>query len=138
MSSVHAPRTLLPDSPPSTGMTVASRDRLRDSAAPESGSNLEIKNLTSDAEQIGLAEPGVRAPQMGSWLSPMVRSTQAALPLSDAVSGAAILKTRRAVLEYSPPAMMGNWRKEQVGTGGASLGPHTAHGVAPRHHPDHR
>ena len=99
----------------------------------ESASSSEIENLTSGAGQIALAELGERAPKNAQLVVANVRTMQAALELSDDLTGEAILHMHRALLEHSDPEIVGHWRDQQVWIGGGNLGPHTAHFVPPHH-----
>lgn len=99
----------------------------------ESASSSEIENLTSSAAQIGLAELGGKAGKNAQLIVANVRAMQAALELSESLSGEAILEMHRALLEHSNPDMVGQWRDQQVWIGGGSLGPHTADFVPPHH-----
>lgn len=99
----------------------------------ESASSSEIENLTSGAAQIGLAELGARSGKNAQLIVANVRAMQAALSLSESLTGDAILEMHRALLEHSDPEMVGHWRDQQVWIGGGSLGPHTADFVPPHH-----
>jgi Fic family protein len=99
----------------------------------ESASSSEIENLTSGARQIALAELGQHASQNARLIVGNVRAMQAALALSKAINGNAILEMHRALLEHSHPDIVGHWRDQQVWIGGGSLGPHRAQFVPPHH-----
>jgi Fic family protein len=99
----------------------------------ESASSSEIENLTSGAGQIALAELGERSSKNAQLVVGNVRAMQAALDLSETLTGETILEMHRALLEHSDPHIVGRWRDQQVWVGGGSLGPHTAQFVPPHH-----
>ncbi len=97
----------------------------------ESASSSEIENLTSGARQIALAELGKHASRNAQLIVANVRAMQAALDLSESITGDAIVQMHRALLENSDPNIVGHWRDQQVWIGGGRLGPQTAQFVPP-------
>ncbi|WP_241988173.1 Fic family protein [Cryobacterium sp. MDB2-10] len=99
----------------------------------ESAASSEIEHLSSGAREIALAELGVQASENAQLIVGNVRAMQAALALSEAIDGSAILEMHRALLEHSSPDIVGHWRDQQVWIGSSSLWPHTAQFVPPHH-----
>ncbi|MBB5643049.1 Fic family protein [Cryobacterium roopkundense] len=97
----------------------------------ESAASSEIEHLRSAAREIALAELGGRASEDAQLIMGNTRAMQAALALSEAIDGQAILEVHRALLERSNPGVVGRWRDEQVWIGGRSRGPHLARFVPP-------
>lgn len=99
----------------------------------ESASSSQIENLTSSAKQVALAELGLARSRNAEMVVANVNATTAAVRLSEEIDEAAIIAMHAALLEGQQPAIVGQWRQEQVWIGGSGAGPHNADFVPPHH-----
>jgi Fic family protein len=99
----------------------------------ESVASSKIENLTASARAIAEAETlGNTKRRNASIIVANTRAMQAAIDLSDQISGDAILAMHDALMHESEPSIAGKWRTEQVWIGGGDFGPRGADFIAPQ------
>lgn len=99
----------------------------------ESAASSKIENLTASARAIAEAETlGNAKRRNASMIVANTKAMQAAIDLSDQISGDAILAMHDALMRESDPSVAGKWRTEQVWIGGGNFGPHGADFIAPQ------
>src|SRR5690554_506011 len=99
----------------------------------ESASSSQIENLTSSAKQVALAELGLARSRNAELVVANVNATAAAVRLAEEINETAIIAMHGALLGGQQPAIVGQWRQEQVWIGGSGAGPHGADFVPPHH-----
>jgi Fic family protein len=99
----------------------------------ESAASSQIENLTASARAISEAELTMRGSGNAGQVVGNVAAMSAAVALSEALTGDAILGMHKALLSQVDPEIAGRWRSQPVWIGGSSLGPHAAAFVPPRH-----
>ena len=97
----------------------------------ESTASSRIEQLTATAKAIALAELGDTSKKNATMIISNVKSMEAAIALSDDLSGQSILAMQAALLEDEQPEWVGHWRDAQVWIGGRNFGPHGAAFVPP-------
>jgi len=101
----------------------------------ESASSSQIERLTSNAQNIAIAELDLPSKQNAELVVANVRAMQRALEAGSAVTRQSILDIHEALLGHSEPDLVGAFRVEQVWIGGADVSPHGAEFVPP--HAEH-
>jgi Fic family protein len=98
----------------------------------ESAASSKIENLTASARAIAEAETlGSTKRRNASMIVANTKAMQAAIGLSDQISGDAILAMHEALMHDSEPAIAGKWREEQAWIGGGNFGPIGADFIPP-------
>lgn len=99
----------------------------------EAAASSQIENLTASARSIFTAELGAPAGQNAQQIAGNTRAMEAAIRLSEGVSGASIRSMHAVLMEDIPRHRPGEWRDEAVWIGQRSDSPAGADFVAPHH-----